>query len=130
MERILRIREEAVDFAHNFNVPFFLDRNCNWLIVYDFRLPPGFQPTQTMVLLRLDYYPEIPPGISPNDVYLAYDLKFNGKSPKYYHYNQCALSYKGWHNRCFLEISWNNKTDTLTTFFKVLTIALQEESDE
>ncbi|MEW6063239.1 MAG: hypothetical protein AB1571_02620 [Nanoarchaeota archaeon] len=129
MDRITRIRSEAVDLAHFLNVPFYLECNCNYIIVYNFKLPEGFQLKQTDVLLKLIDYPNIPPGLGRNKVYLAYNLRVHGRQLKFFHFDS-DLSYKGWHHRCFTRIDWDSNIDTLVTFFDCLLFALQEDSLE
>ncbi|MEW6063238.1 MAG: hypothetical protein AB1571_02615 [Nanoarchaeota archaeon] len=126
MDRKEKIKYEIEELGNYLKMLITLDRNYNWFIIPRFDLPGGFLQPDTIMLLKLIQYPDIPPGIYPNNVYFFLDLQYkapysaNYEPLRNYHFEASDLSHKDWHMFDIQQIHWKKEFELLTFYHLLL----------
>jgi hypothetical protein len=133
-----RNRRRIIDDAQNLTLFFDqvqLDDNLKWLIVYDVKLPYGFNVDKTAVLLKIPPdYPQTPPGVGHHGIYLTEGLLRFGAQPQSYLQRNaycwktcCDLSAKGWWWYCIKTLNgWDGTKHDFNAAIRLLQVSLQE----
>ena len=91
-----------------------------WLLIQNFRLPPGFSRNETGVLLEVPTdYPFSPPAVGSSMLYLPPNLRFKGRRLRDFH----AEVNPGWGNWgwfCYEDIRWDPHRDDLVRFLEMV----------
>jgi hypothetical protein len=90
-----------------------------WIIVRDFRLPPGFNYFCTDVLVEIPQdYPCSPPGVAAH-VYLSPKLRFKGQELQDLH-EGTTPGWGDWAWFCYSKIDWDPNRDDLIKFMEMV----------
>ncbi|MCG2658880.1 MAG: hypothetical protein L6437_01360 [Kiritimatiellae bacterium] len=114
--RIVEKHVRALSYAYTVDV----HPELAFVIVSDFRLPPGWNRNVTSVDVTIPAdYPETPPGLLPGGVLLPADLRKRGLIPPHFYpgYNN---EYGQWAWWCYTSIQWNPQRDDLITLLERL----------
>lgn len=116
---IARFKSDLRNLSYAY--PVAIGEDCEFIVVKDFNLPPGYNYDYINVLLEIPHdYPESPPGIGDAKVYVPISLKFRGRKPCDFHeYSGPSMKWAWW---CYERIDWNPCRDDLITFFELLRV--------
>ena len=102
-----------------------LDDFNRFVVITDFRLPPGYNFELSAVLITIpNDYPISPLGIGKNRVYLPISLRYQGRELADFHPNSSppftAPGCRAWGWWCYEQVKWNPKLDSFHEFLEML----------
>jgi hypothetical protein len=103
--------------------PVLLDDNYGFVIVQKVRLPPGFNRSETNLLIGLPQgYPVTPLGVGNSRVFVSPDLRFHNRKLKDVPETtpRIPVPLGPWAWFCYESIRWNPVTDNLITFVEMV----------
>jgi len=122
MTRYSSIFEEHLDRL-TLGYSLTVSLNDDWLIVHDFKLPPGYNARTTDILVCIPSdYPVSPPGIAAR-VYVSPRLRFHGRKLDDVH-EDVTPGWGDWAWFCFEHINWDMHRDDLVTFLEIIRLHL------
>lgn len=99
--------------------PLSVSGDDKWLIVHDFKLPPGFNYSSMDILVEVPRdYPCTPPGVATH-VYLLEKLRFKGKKLRHLH-EGVTPGWGDWAWFCYQRIDWDPNRDDLVNFMEMM----------
>ncbi len=98
--------------------PTTVAEDSSWVRIEEFRLPPGWEPRQTELLIKIPpNYPLVPPGLSPaHGIFLPYRLRYRGGLVRDFHTHGELPDGSAWF--CYLDLKWNHARDDLFTIIE------------
>jgi hypothetical protein len=98
--------------------PLSISDDKKWLLIHEFKLPPGYNRTHTDVLVEIPAdYPLTPPGVASR-AYLAPDLRHEGRVLQCF-YVRIVPGWGKWGWLCYRGINWNPCSDSLVTLMEM-----------
>lgn len=99
--------------------PLSISDDRKWLVVHEFKLPPGYNRTHTDVLVEIPAdYPLTPPGVTSR-LCVAPDLRYREQVIRSYDVKDVpGLGEWAW--LCYRGIRWKPCSDNLVTLMEML----------
>jgi hypothetical protein len=103
----------------------WIDDSNRFVIVEGIKLPPGYNQSQTELLIELPGdYPCSPPGVGSSHVYVPHGLRYKDKRVRDIHeYSQPSFRTEGfgpWAWWCYESITWDPFRDNLIKFVEMV----------
>lgn len=96
-----------------------LSDDARWLVVHEFKLPPGYNKPHTDVLIEIPSdYPLTPLGVACR-TYVAADLRYRGQVLHCF-YLRDVPGWGRWGWFCYKSIRWDPHVDNLISFLEML----------
>lgn len=107
-----------------------ISEDFKWLIVHNFKLPPGYNCSSTEILLEIPQdYPCSPLGVGDNHVYIHPKLRFKGKKLTDLH-EGVTPGWGNWAWFCYSSIEWDPNKDDLIRFMEIVRTDLTNPKTE
>lgn len=106
--------------------PLSISEDQRYLIVHNFKLPPGYERHYMDILLEIpEDYPLSPPGLGSSRIYVPSPLRYDGR-PLSDVYEGVAPGWGDWAWFCYQWIQWDPNQDDLVNLLEMVRADLSQ----